>query len=96
MQGPTVALALHDHLLITEIVPVPTGAEYVELVNPTAIDVDLSQVYLTDANDSRTTPVDFYTNLPTGQDFGPGEGDTLVEIYRIVGKWQEWLKENDG
>jgi len=32
----------------------------------------------------------------TGQDFGPGEGDTLVEIYRIVGKWQEWLKENDG
>ena len=38
-----------DHLLVSEVVVYPTAAEYAEIFNPTAVDIDLSDTYLTDA-----------------------------------------------
>ncbi|NIT60050.1 MAG: deoxyribonuclease, partial [Aliifodinibius sp.] len=38
-----------DHLLISEIVVTPTAGEFIEIHNPTANSIDLSEYYLTDA-----------------------------------------------
>jgi lamin tail-like protein len=38
------------HLLISELVVTPTGAEYVEIYNPTSQAISLSQIYLADLN----------------------------------------------
>jgi len=59
-----------DHLMISEIVVTPTGGEFVEIYNPTAQTVDLSTVYLSDAEDNGSSPAKHYYNLPTNQNFG--------------------------
>ena len=41
--------AQDDHVLLSEIVVTPTEGEYVEIHNPTAGAIDLSDYYLTDA-----------------------------------------------
>jgi hypothetical protein len=73
----SVTLAFGDHVLISEVCTGPgTGtstAEFVELFNPTAQAVDLSNHYLTDFTNDPTRG-EFYWKLPTGQDFGPAGG----------------------
>ena len=40
-----------EHLVFSEIVLTPSDGEYVEITNPTANDIDMSDYYLTDATD---------------------------------------------
>lgn len=60
-----------QELLITEVVVTPTAGEYIEIYNPNAFAVDLSNVYLTDAVFTGM-PSTFYYNLPTGMNAGGG------------------------
>lgn len=69
-QAPT-ALYVHDHLLLSEIVRMPGSGEYIELFNPTAQPIDLSDVYLTDSTNLATAPTWNYHLLPTGTGFQP-------------------------
>lgn len=57
-----------SHLLISEVVVTPTASELIEIHNPTASDIDLTNYYLTDAWFIPTgggTPTGYY-QLPTG------------------------------
>ena len=47
--GAAPAVAADDHLLMTEIVVTPTEGEFVEIHNPTASAIDLTDYYFTDA-----------------------------------------------
>lgn len=67
----SVALGIHDHLLISEIVGDPEAAEFVELFNPTGLPIDLSNVYFTDADDLDPAKTVEYYYLPTGANYGP-------------------------
>ncbi|MBI5499986.1 MAG: lamin tail domain-containing protein [Deltaproteobacteria bacterium] len=51
----TVTVIVNNHLLLTEVCVVSTGREFVEIHNPTANPVDLSNYFLTDTADSMTT-----------------------------------------
>ncbi len=62
--GPT------ETLLLSEIVVTPTAGEFVEIHNPTASAIDLSDVYLTDATFAGGGA--FYYNLVTGANAGGG------------------------
>src|SRR6056297_3610583 len=66
LAGPATA----DRLLLTEIVVTPTGGEFVEIFNPNADPVDLSDVYLTDATFAGGGV--FYYNIVTGANAGGG------------------------
>jgi hypothetical protein len=56
-----------DHLLITEVAVTPTPMEFIEIHNPTADDVDLTNYYLTDAWFSPSAGViSSYHALPSG------------------------------
>lgn len=57
-------------LLLTEIVVTPTAGELVEIYNPTASAIDLSDVYLTDATFAGGST--YYYNLVTGTNAGGG------------------------
>jgi hypothetical protein len=70
LSGGPITLFLHDHLLISEVVTQPTTSEYVELFNPTAAAIDLSNYYLTD-HTVATAPIARYHLLPTGTGFAP-------------------------
>ena len=72
--GNSVTLSAGEHVLISE-VATAYGVnhwlgEYVELVNPTAAAIDLSDYYLTDFT-ADPTAGQFHWKLPTGVDFGP-------------------------
>lgn len=77
---PLAAASAADHLILSEIVvktrnPVSSfGSPYIQVVNPTGSDVDMGQVYITDAT---TNPTAFYYNLPLGDPatFNPGGGN---------------------
>jgi hypothetical protein len=62
-----------DHLLITEIVVTPTDGEFIEIYNPTANTVDLSDYYLTDATFSGSNQ--YYHNIVTGSNAGGGSSN---------------------
>ncbi|MFH1843388.1 MAG: hypothetical protein ABIF77_09270, partial [bacterium] len=67
---PLTALAADaDHLLFSEVVVLDrqgdTDTKYIEIYNPTAVEIDLSDVYLTDATNS--TSAIGYHNIVTGQ-----------------------------
>ncbi|MDA8017023.1 MAG: lamin tail domain-containing protein, partial [Thermoanaerobaculia bacterium] len=64
-------MASAQRLLLTEVVVTPTAGEYLEIHNPNAFSVDLSNVYLTDATFTGV-PSTFYYNLPTGMNAGGG------------------------
>ena len=54
------AAADADHLILSEAVvlirvPITDGSKFVEIVNPTATEIDLEEYYLTDATNSRPT-----------------------------------------
>jgi len=57
-------------LLLSEVVVTPTAGEFIEIFNPTASSVDLSDVYLTDATFAGGGA--FYYNIVTGADAGGG------------------------
>jgi predicted extracellular nuclease len=59
-----------DRLLLTELVVTPTAGEYVEIHNPNAFPVDLSDYYLTDATFAPGGV--FYYNVVTGANAGGG------------------------
>ena len=67
--APVAVAADADHLIISEIVvktrnPVSSfGSPYIQVVNPTASDVDMGQVYITDAT---TSPSAYYYNITIG------------------------------
>ena len=60
----TLPASAADHLLISELVVTPTGAEFIEIFNPTAAGIDLSDVYLTDATFAPGGA--YYYNVVTG------------------------------
>jgi hypothetical protein len=64
-------------LLLTEIVVTPTEGEFIEIYNPGASPVDLSNVYLTDA--TYPTSGDYYYNIVTGAHAG-GEFDSDFHV----------------
>ena len=57
-------------LLLSEVVVTPTEGEFVEIHNPTAAAIDLSDVYLTDATFAGGAT--FYYNIVTGTNAGGG------------------------
>jgi hypothetical protein len=57
-------------LLLAEVVVTPTAGEYIEIHNPTAGGVDLSDYYITDATFAGSGT--FYYNIVTGADAGGG------------------------
>ncbi len=78
VKTPAVALDA-DHLILSEIVAEThpqfdtTGSSYIQVVNPTASDVDMGQVYITNGNLSGSAA---YYNLTLGDpaNFNPGGG----------------------
>lgn len=77
---PAAVADVADHLIISEIVvktraPFSSfGSPYIQVVNPTGSDVNMGQVYITDAT---TSPSAFYYNLPLGDPaaHNPGGGN---------------------
>jgi len=65
-----------DHIIFSEIVLTPSDGEYVEITNPTEVDVDLSDYYLTDATDNASGK--FYYNLPSGTNYWSGSGSDFI------------------
>ncbi|MEO1082773.1 MAG: hypothetical protein AAFY88_00880 [Acidobacteriota bacterium] len=63
--------AMAERLLLSEVVVTPTAGEFIEIHNPNDFDVNLSNVYLTDAVFTGV-PSTFYYNLPTGMNAGGG------------------------
>jgi len=57
-------------IYISEIVVTPTGGEFVEIFNPNASDIDLSDYYLTDA--THASGGLYYYNIVTGSGYGGG------------------------
>jgi predicted extracellular nuclease len=57
-------------ILLSEIVVTPTGGEFIEIYNPTAVAIDLSDVYLTDATFAGGGV--YYYNIVTGSNAGGG------------------------
>ena len=57
-------------VLLSEVVVTPTAGEFIEIYNPTAAAIDLSDVYLTDATFAPGGA--FYYNIVTGADAGGG------------------------
>ncbi|NND01725.1 MAG: ExeM/NucH family extracellular endonuclease [Acidimicrobiia bacterium] len=68
--GTDTAAGKADHLLITELAVTPTLGEFVEIYNPTAAPVDLTDVYLTDATFAGGST--YYYNIVTGTNSGGG------------------------
>lgn len=76
------------HLLITEVVVTPTEQEFIEIHNPTASPIDLSNVYVTDFHDyarviASSSPAtvgsaDFVARFPAGATIPPGGYQTVA------------------
>ena len=74
------------HLLLSEIVVAPTAAEMIEIYNPTAQPIDLSNYYLSDRDDyymvvTGTLPAvasDFAVRFPAGATIAPGQYQTVA------------------
>ena len=74
-----------DHLVFSEVVLTPSDGEYVQITNPTADDIDMSDYYLTDATDGSGNA---YYNLPSGSGFWSGSGFDFIcfcaQYYEIT------------
>ena len=64
-----------DHLVFSEVVLTPSDGEYVQISNPTANDIDMSDYYLTDATDGSGNA---YYNLPSGSGYWSGSGFDFI------------------
>jgi hypothetical protein len=77
---PVAVAEVADHLIISEIVIMTRdpfdrfGSPYIQVVNPTDSDVDMGQVYITDAT---TSPSAYYYNITLGDPaaYNPGGGN---------------------
>ncbi len=72
-QSPEGIVFVGDHVMISEICVTPTNGEFIEIFNPTAQPADLSNVYLSDAEDWKAQAPyaqQHYWNLPSGTNFG--------------------------
>jgi len=67
---PSVYVPPSAPIYISEIVVTPTAGEFVEIFNPNASDVELSNYYLTDA--TYAGGGSYYYNIVTGSDYGGG------------------------
>ena len=65
-----------DHIIFSEVVLTPSEGEYIEITNPTAGDIDLSDYYLTDATDNVSGKA--YYKLPSGTDYWSGSGSDFI------------------
>ena len=65
-----------DHIIFSEVVLTPSEGEYIEITNPTAGDIDLSDYYLTDATDNVSGKA--YYKLPSGIDYWSGSGSDFI------------------
>lgn len=73
LSAATAANGASAPLLLTEISVTPTSAEYIEIHNPNAVPVDLSDVYLSDATFQPFAV--YYYNIVTGDRVATGGGD---------------------
>ena len=64
-----------DHLVFSEVVLTPSDGEYVQITNPTANDIDMSDYYLTDATDGSGNA---YYNLPLASGYWSGSGFDFI------------------
>ena len=71
-----VAFGQADHIVFSEIVLTPSDGEYVEITNPTANDIDMSDYYLTDATDTGLEKV--YHKIATGADYWSGSSSDFI------------------
>ena len=71
-----VAFGQADHIVFSEIVLTPSDGEYVEITNPTANDIDMSDYYLTDATDTGLGKV--YHKIATGVDYWSGSSSDFI------------------
>ncbi|HOX25875.1 MAG TPA: hypothetical protein PLL30_10100 [Candidatus Krumholzibacteria bacterium] len=99
-----------DHLLLSEVVvrtrvieDAPFGSPFIEVVNPTGVEADLSDVYLSTAHDTQLGQ--FYWNVAVGENSGGGSsgnvhcrfpaglrlaaGDTLVIALNGTGQYED-------
>ncbi len=77
--SPGVNAAGVQQLLISEIVVTPTAAEFIEIFNPNATAMDLSDVYITDATFAGSST--YYYNIVTGTNAGGGSfGDFFARF----------------
>ncbi|PJF33951.1 MAG: hypothetical protein CUN57_00810, partial [Phototrophicales bacterium] len=87
------SLLAQDHLLITEFAVTPTSGEFIEIYNPTADSIDLTDYYITDATFAGGGTFyyqiveggggggdffDFNARFPEGAKIGPGEYQTIA------------------
>jgi hypothetical protein len=78
--------AAAPHLLISEIVTRPSGAEMIEIVNPTSLTIDLTDYWISDSHlyeqiasggFSTASGSDFAARFPPASQIGPGEYRTI-------------------
>ena len=62
-------------MVFSEVVLTPSDGEYVQITNPTANDIDMSDYYLTDATDGSGNA---YYNLPSGSGYWSGSGFDFI------------------
>ncbi len=87
------SLFAQDHLLITEFAVTPTSGEFIEIYNPTADSIDLTNYYITDATFANGGTFyyqiveggggggsfgDFHAQFPAGAKIGPGEYQSIA------------------
>ena len=72
----TIIFGQADHIVFSEIVLTPSDGEYVEITNPTANDIDMSDYYLTDATDTGSDKA--YYKLPSGADYWSESGFDFI------------------
>lgn len=83
---PDAAVPAGAHLLLSEVVLTPTAGEMIEIVNPTAATVTLTDYYLTDvptyfrlpAGTQTIDSTDFIGRFPAGATIGPGAVITVA------------------
>lgn len=92
--GFPLLVSAQEHLLISEFVVLPTAGEFIEIHNPTANPIELSNYYLTDAtnpgsgfyyynvvtnaNAGGGSLGDFHARFPQGAVIAPGEYQTIA------------------
>lgn len=91
------------HLLLTEAALTPPAGEYIEIVNPTAAAIDLTNYYLADSTaywrvpsgGVLPSPGDFVARFPAGSSIGPGQVITISTTAQANGFFSTYGFEPD-